>query len=119
MAGSPRANPSATHLFRAEPLTYLVTGGAGFIGSHLAERLVARGDEVVGLDNFDPFYPRAVKEQNVAGLLAGPRFSLVEGDLREPADLERAFGKAQPDVVVHLAALAGVQPSLADPARPR
>jgi UDP-glucuronate 4-epimerase len=94
----------------------LVTGAAGFIGSHLAERLVARGDEVVGLDNFDPFYPRAVKEKNVAGLLAGPRFSLVDGDLREPADLERAFA-ARPDVVVHLAALAGVQPSLADPAR--
>jgi UDP-glucuronate 4-epimerase len=95
----------------------LVTGAAGFIGSHLSERLVARGDEVVGLDNFDPFYPRAVKERNVAELLAGPRFSLVEGDLRQPADLDRAFEKARPDVVVHLAALAGVQPSLADPAR--
>jgi UDP-glucuronate 4-epimerase len=95
----------------------LVTGAAGFIGSHLSERLVARGDEVVGLDNFDPFYPRAVKERNVAGLLAGPRFALVEGDLRQPADLERVFGRARPDAVVHLAALAGVQPSLADPAR--
>jgi UDP-glucuronate 4-epimerase len=95
----------------------LVTGAAGFIGSHLSERLVARGDEVVGLDNFDPFYPRAVKERNVVGLLAGPRFSLVEGDLRQPADLERAFEAARPDAVVHLAALAGVQPSLADPAR--
>jgi UDP-glucuronate 4-epimerase len=95
----------------------LVTGAAGFIGSHLAERLVARGDEVVGLDNFDAFYPRAVKERNLSGLLAGPRFALVEGDLRELADLERAFSAARPDVVVHLAALAGVQPSLADPAR--
>ena len=95
----------------------LVTGAAGFIGSHLCERFVARGDEVVGLDNFDPFYPRAVKEQNVAALLSGPRFSLVEGDLRQPADLERAFERARPDAVVHLAALAGVQPSLADPAR--
>jgi UDP-glucuronate 4-epimerase len=95
----------------------LVTGAAGFIGSHLAERLVARGDEVVGLDNFDAFYPRAVKEKNVAALLAGPRFSLVDGDLRQPADLERAFDAARPDAVVHLAALAGVQPSLADPAR--
>jgi UDP-glucuronate 4-epimerase len=95
----------------------LVTGAAGFIGSHLSERLVARGDEVVGLDNFDAFYPRAVKEQNVAALLAGPRFSLVEGDLRQAADLERAFERSRPDTVVHLAALAGVQPSLADPAR--
>jgi UDP-glucuronate 4-epimerase len=98
----------------------LVTGAAGFIGSHLAERLVARGDEVVGFDNFDPFYPRAVKEQNLAGLRP-PRFSLVEGDLRAPADLARVFsqtsGGAPFDAVVHLAALAGVRPSLADPAR--
>ncbi|HEY2730756.1 MAG TPA: SDR family NAD(P)-dependent oxidoreductase [Polyangia bacterium] len=95
----------------------LVTGAAGFIGSHLSERLVARGDEVVGLDNFDAFYPRAVKERNLATLAASPRFSLVEGDLRQPADLERAFAKSKPDAVVHLAALAGVRPSLADPAR--
>ena len=94
----------------------LVTGSAGFIGSHLSERLVARGDEVVGLDNFDPFYPRAVKEANLASLARTGRFSLVEGDLREPADLARAFA-ARPDAVVHLAALAGVRPSLADPAR--
>jgi UDP-glucuronate 4-epimerase len=94
----------------------LVTGAAGFIGSHLCERLVARGDEVIGLDNFDAFYARAVKERNVAGLVAGPRFTLVEGDLRAPADLERAFA-SRPDAVVHLAALAGVRPSLADPAR--
>ncbi|HVR03917.1 MAG TPA: SDR family NAD(P)-dependent oxidoreductase [Polyangia bacterium] len=95
----------------------LVTGAAGFIGSHLSERLVARGDEVVGLDNFDAFYPRAVKEQNLTTLAGSPRFSLVEGDLRQPADLERAFAKSRPDAVVHLAALAGVRPSLADPAR--
>ena len=95
----------------------LVTGAAGFIGSHLCERLTARGDDVVGLDNFDPFYPRAVKERNLTGLLASPHFSLVEGDLRAPADLERAFAAARPDAVVHLAALAGVRPSLADPAR--
>jgi UDP-glucuronate 4-epimerase len=98
----------------------LLTGAAGFIGSHLAERLCARGDEVIGFDNFDPFYPRAVKERNLAALRSSPsssRFSLVEGDLREPADLERAFSAARPDAVVHLAALAGVRPSLADPAR--
>jgi UDP-glucuronate 4-epimerase len=98
----------------------LVTGAAGFIGSHLSERLVARGDEVVGFDNFDPFYPRAVKERNLAGLRP-PRFTLVEGDLRSTADLERAFshpsGAAPFDAVVHLAALAGVRPSLEDPAR--
>jgi UDP-glucuronate 4-epimerase len=94
----------------------LVTGAAGFIGSHLSERLVARGDEVVGFDNFDPFYPRAVKERNLAGLRP-PRFTLVEGDLRSTADLTRAFAGAPFDAVVHLAALAGVRPSLEDPAR--
>ncbi|HVZ75355.1 MAG TPA: NAD-dependent epimerase/dehydratase family protein [Polyangia bacterium] len=99
----------------------LVTGAAGFIGSHLSERLVARGDEVVGLDNFDAFYGRDVKERNLAGLRASPRFSLIEGDLRSTADLGRAFSSsplgAKFDSVVHLAALAGVRPSLEDPAR--
>ena len=95
----------------------LVTGAAGFIGSHLCERLCARGDQVVGLDNFDAFYARAVKERNLAGLRADPRFTLVEGDLRDAAALAQAFDAAQPEVVVHLAALAGVRPSLTDPAR--
>jgi UDP-glucuronate 4-epimerase len=95
----------------------LLTGAAGFIGSHLAQRLCARGDVVVGLDNFDPFYPRPVKERNVAAAGASPGFSLIEGDLRVPADLERAFAAARPDAVVHLAALAGVRPSLENPAR--
>jgi UDP-glucuronate 4-epimerase len=95
----------------------LVTGAAGFIGSHLCERLCARGDQVVGLDSFDPFYPRAVKESNLAALRGDARFLLVEGDVRDVAALKKAFDKAKPDVVVHLAALAGVRPSLLDPAR--
>jgi UDP-glucuronate 4-epimerase len=95
----------------------LVTGAAGFIGSHLAERLVARGDEVVGFDNFDPFYGRALKEQGLADLRKSTRFSLVEGDLRDVADLARAFARPRFDAVVHLAALAGVRPSLENPAR--
>ncbi len=95
----------------------LVTGAAGFIGSHLCERLCARGDEVVGLDNFDPFYPRATKEQNLAALRAQPRFTFVEGDIRDAAAVGRAFGGASFEVAVHLAALAGVRPSLAEPAR--
>jgi UDP-glucuronate 4-epimerase len=94
----------------------LLTGAAGFIGSHLAERLCTRGDTVVGFDNFDPFYPRAVKERNLAGLRAG--FRLLEGDLRNPADIARALDEAGPiDSVVHLAALAGVRPSLLEPVR--
>jgi UDP-glucuronate 4-epimerase len=95
----------------------LVTGAAGFIGSHLCERLCARGDQVLGFDSFDPFYPRAVKEGNLTGLRGDPRFALLEGDLRDAAAVAQAFQRAQPEVVVHLAALAGVRPSLLDPAR--
>jgi len=95
----------------------LLTGSAGFIGSHLAERLCARGDQVVGLDNFDAFYPRAVKERNLAGLRARPEFRFIEGDITSSDDLSRAFAEARPDAVVHLAALAGVRPSIADPLR--
>jgi UDP-glucuronate 4-epimerase len=96
----------------------LLTGAAGFIGSHVAERLCARGDDVVGFDNFDTFYPRRAKEQNLAGVRKSLRFSLVEGDLTQSGDLERAFTAARRvDLVVHLAALAGVRPSLRQPAR--
>jgi UDP-glucuronate 4-epimerase len=94
----------------------MVTGAAGFIGSHLAQRLCGRGDDVVGFDNFDAFYPRPAKEANLAELRRQPRFTFVEGDIRDPAALERALAR-RPDVVVHLAALAGVRPSLAEPAR--
>jgi UDP-glucuronate 4-epimerase len=102
----------------------LVTGAAGFIGSHLSERLASRGDDVIGLDNFDRFYPRAVKERNLAEVRAAVatrggagRFTFLEGDLRNEADLAAAFAAARPDVVVHLAALAGVRPSIEEPAR--
>lgn len=91
----------------------LVTGAAGFIGSHVAEALVARGDTVIGLDNFDPFYPRAVKERNLAGLRRRPGFSFVEGDIRDAA-LVRAQLDAD-TTIVHLAARAGVRPSIQQP----
>ncbi|HYA01005.1 MAG TPA: NAD-dependent epimerase/dehydratase family protein [Candidatus Binatia bacterium] len=93
----------------------LVTGGAGFIGSHLTEALLRRGDRVVVLDNFDPFYDPAIKRGNLAGLVNAPRFTLIEGDLLSDDDLERTFATAQYDAVIHLAARAGVRPSLADP----
>jgi UDP-glucuronate 4-epimerase len=92
----------------------LVTGAAGFIGSHVSEALVARGDDVIGVDNFDPFYARAVKERNLDALRRGPgpRFHLVEGDVtRDPLPLEGV------SALIHLAARPGVRPSLADPAR--
>src|SRR5215468_3053312 len=87
---------------------YLLTGAAGFIGSHLAEALVARGDEVVGVDCFTPYYARSLKEANVAGLRDGPRFTLADVDLVE-ADLAALLDGV--DAVFHLAAQAGVRAS--------
>ena len=95
----------------------LLTGAAGFIGSHLGERLSARGDQVLGLDNFDLFYSRTIKEANLSVLRERASFSLIEGDITSPTALAQAFDRAQPDMVVHLAALAGVRPSIADPLR--
>jgi UDP-glucuronate 4-epimerase len=89
----------------------LVTGAAGFIGSHVAEALLARGDEVVGLDNFDPFYDRAVKERNLEPLRRAPTFHFVEADIAR-----HALPLDQVAVIVHLAARPGVRPSLEDPA---
>src|SRR4051812_29330425 len=95
----------------------LLTGAAGFIGSSLAERMIARGDELVGLDNFDTtLYGAEIKRQNLAGLLAGPRFRFVEGDFLDEALCEQLVGE-QPEVIVHLGALAGVRPSLQQPKR--
>lgn len=92
----------------------LVTGIAGFIGSHLTERLVARGHEVTGLDNFDAFYERSVKEANLAAV---GKNRVIEGDILDAALLDRVLGSARYDSIVHLAALAGVSPSLKEPAR--
>src|SRR5207253_3111601 len=89
----------------------LVTGAAGFIGSHVCEALLARGDEVVGVDNFDPFYDRAVKERNLDALRRAKGFRFVEADIvRDALPLEGV------SVVLHLAARPGVRPSLEDPA---
>jgi UDP-glucuronate 4-epimerase len=94
----------------------LVTGAAGFIGSWLTERLLERGDRIVGFDNFDPFYDRAIKERNLEAARAAGGFELVEGDLRDPAAVRGLFGGEGYDAVVHLAARAGIRPSLEDPA---
>ncbi|MBI2195409.1 MAG: GDP-mannose 4,6-dehydratase [Planctomycetes bacterium] len=94
--------------------TVLITGGAGFIGSHLAARLLSEGRSVCCLDNFDPFYPAEVKARNLEPLRCQPRFRLVEGDIRVDGDVRRALDGCA--VVVHLAARAGVRPSLEQPA---
>ena len=90
-----------------------MTGAAGFIGSHLVEALARRGDEVVGLDNFDPFYPRAMKERNLREVSRPAGFQFFEQDMLDVAALR---ARLTPEtVIVHLAAKAGVRPSLADP----
>ena len=90
----------------------LVTGGAGFIGSHVAEKLLASGDEVVVLDNFNDFYDPAIKRANAAALRGA---NVVEGDIRDAKLVAGLFAERRFDSVVHLAAMAGVRPSLKDP----
>ncbi len=96
-------------------MTTIVTGGAGFIGSHLVDRLLADGAEVVVVDSFDPFYPRGDKEANLAAALAQPRCRLVEVDIRDAEGVAALVANVRPDAIVHLAARAGVRPSIADP----
>jgi UDP-glucuronate 4-epimerase len=91
-----------------------VTGGAGFIGSHLVDALLGGGWRVTAFDNFDPFYDPAIKEANVHAHRANPSYELVRGDLRNPKDVEW-LGHTSYDVIVHLAARAGVRPSIEDP----
>ncbi len=93
----------------------LVTGAAGFIGSHLAEALLARGDAVVGLDEFNDYYDPAIKRKNIAKALKHPRYQMVEADICDEPSLRAVFERERPEVVVHLAARAGVRPSLQDP----
>ena len=96
----------------------LVTGAAGFIGSHLCEALLSRGNDVVGLDNFDPFYSRVEKETNLVLARNDARFTFLEADICDVNAVERVFsGTGRIDVVIHLAALAGVRPSLERPSR--
>lgn len=94
----------------------LLTGGAGFIGSHLAERLLAAGHEVVCLDNFNDFYDPAIKQRNIERALSSPGYTLVTGDILDRDLLDRVFDKhGGIDCVAHLAAYAGVRPSIERP----
>jgi UDP-glucuronate 4-epimerase len=96
--------------------TYIVTGAAGFIGSHLAAALLGDGHRVVGIDNFDPYYDRATKETNLRRC-EGAGFRLVEADICDADRMTGVLADATPDAVFHVAALAGVRPSVADPGR--
>lgn len=96
-------------------MNILITGAAGFIGSHLCDRLVGDGQTIFGLDNFDKFYDPKVKHNNIAGCLGRKGFSLVVGDIRDVQCVESIILRNNIDMIVHLAAKAGVRPSIADP----
>ena len=93
----------------------LVTGGAGFIGSHLTRRLLERGERVTALDDFNDFYDPALKRENAAAFAGRADWQLVEGDIRDAALVDGLFERERFDAVVHLAARAGVRPSLREP----
>lgn len=95
-------------------MNVLVTGVAGFIGSHLCERLLGDGLRVVGVDNFDDFYDPQIKRQNIGVCLKSKNFQLIEADIRDHDAMDRAVATGV-DVIVHLAARAGVRPSIAQP----
>jgi UDP-glucuronate 4-epimerase len=101
----------------ALPRNVFVTGGAGFIGSHLCERLQKEGVFVLCLDNFDSYYDPNIKIKNAERLKKeySDRFELITGDIRNHDHLQEAFKKNRIDLVIHLAARAGVRPSIADP----
>ncbi len=105
----------ATLAYYAPMKTYLVTGAAGFIGYHVAERLLERGDAVVGLDNMNAYYDVKLKEARLARLLSHPNFRFHKLELADRAAIEHLFRDQDFDVVIHLGAQAGVRYSLQNP----
>ena len=96
-------------------MRYLITGGAGFVGSHLADALLARGDEVVCVDNFNDYYNPERKRRNIAEALAQPGYTLVEADFRDVEAMDQVFASHRPDKIAHLGAMAGPRPSVERP----
>lgn len=96
-------------------MTILITGGAGFIGSHLSDRLLNLGHSVVCVDNFDNFYAREIKEYNIANSINNVNYKLVENDITDITAINSLFKKYKISIVVHLAAKAGVRPSILNP----
>src|SRR5436305_9449823 len=93
----------------------LITGAAGFIGSHLCDRMLNEGWNITAVDNFDSFYSREAKMANIQDHLDNPAYTLAEVDIRDAGSLA-AVVRGSFDVIVHLAGKAGVRPSLVDPA---
>ncbi|MFH1773356.1 MAG: SDR family oxidoreductase [Methanobacteriota archaeon] len=93
----------------------LVTGGAGFIGSHVVDRLLTEGKEVICLDNFDAYYDPAIKHSNIKPASKNKNFKLIEGDIRDVELIKRILGEESIDYIIHEAAQAGVRASVSDP----
>ncbi len=96
-------------------VSVLVTGGAGFIGSHVCDRLLSRGRSIVIVDSFDPFYDPAIKHRNLESVLASGCVRLVIADICDRNAVEEGIGDEKIDAIIHLAARAGVRPSLEHP----
>lgn len=95
--------------------TFLITGAAGFIGSHLADKLLNEGNKVIVVDDFCDFYNPEIKENNVKHNLSNPNYKLYRADIRDRNELAKVFNENKIDVVIHLAAMAGVRPSIDNP----
>ena len=95
--------------------TYLITGGAGFIGSTIAQRLLENGEKVIIIDNFNDFYNPELKKDNVKPFLENPNFEIYETDIRDVDELAKIFDENKIDIIIHLAAMAGVRPSIENP----
>ena len=96
-------------------MAYLITGGAGFIGSTLTERLLKEGNVVVTIDNFCDYYDPKIKEDNIKKFIDNPNYKLYRGDIRNIENVKKVFDENNIDVIVHLAAMAGVRPSIENP----
>jgi UDP-glucuronate 4-epimerase len=92
----------------------LITGAAGFIGSHLSEKLI-KNNKIIGIDNFDPYYDPKIKKYNIKNLLENERFIFYEKDIRDKKELTNIFNENNLDIIIHLAAKAGVRPSIKNP----
>ena len=95
--------------------TFLVTGGAGFIGSNLVEKLLENGNKVIVIDNFCNFYNPKIKEKNIEEFVLNENFKLYRNDIRDRQALNKIFEENKIDIVVHLAGMAGVRPSIENP----
>lgn len=96
-------------------MTIIITGCAGFIGSHVVDKLLGMGKNVLGIDNFDPFYDQSIKMKNIDHNLDSENFTFYRADIREKARMEKIFNNNEIDTLIHLAARAGVRPSIQDP----